>query len=193
MSFDSKLSFHALAAAFVLSACAPAPTNPAAAIKPTPSARPEASAEAPFALEAPMPKLVALAPKRVDLTGDLELSLAGRAQDGAFEVLEFAFPEGLGLRSAGSDEVHLDTPAMPYAFVAFGTNDARLWVRRPLADKSTTLRGDWYLGSRGTGEPGARQRFHAVITERKPDPSLVGRFTAQLLVKLEQSLSLIHI
>jgi hypothetical protein len=188
MFLDPKLRRHsstiitasrARGALFVfltLGACA-APPKPAAP-KVVAKAAPAASAEAPLPPEPALPVLASGSLPVENVPGTFELTLLGRAEDGAFEVLEYQLPDAFVVSTWGRPEVHLDGLQRPYAFLREDSRDKtpgaapmRLWVRRPVAEKKQELSGDCYTPA--YGDAGKHFRFHAAATESKVDPKLV--------------------
>ncbi|HEY1534101.1 MAG TPA: hypothetical protein VGF76_08780, partial [Polyangiaceae bacterium] len=82
------------------------------------------------------------------------------------------------------NEVHVDAPGMPYAFIAQGGEErgavlSRLWVRRPIDSKAQELKGDCYTpGNVGAGN---HYRWHAAAApNQKLDPKLAASWIEAL-------------
>jgi hypothetical protein len=131
-----------------------------------------------------MPTLTTLESQVNEVPDVQELSLLARGQDGAFELLEYALPVGFSVSPWDRNEVHIDAPGMPYAFIARGelergTVPSRLWVRRPIDSKGQELKGDCYTPGNVGG--GNHYRWHAAAAlKQKLDPKLSTSWIAAL-------------
>jgi hypothetical protein len=181
----------ALLVSLTVAACA-APPKPAAPNKAVAKAAPVASGEAPLPPEAALPVLASEALPAVDMPQTLELTLLNRAEDGAFELLEYKLPETFVASSSEQVAVHLTGSQRPYAFLKQDFRDKnpevspkRLWVRRPIAEKAQELSGDYYAPAM-YDEPGQHWRFHAAIAQAKPDPKLIQAWAFALAENFDQ-------
>ena len=168
----------ALLLILTLTACA-TPPKPAAPKKVAEKAAPASSAETPLPPEPALPVLTQGSQPAEDVPGTFELTLLGRAEDGAFEVLEYELPDGFVISNWVRAEVHLDGTQRPYAFLREDPRDKtpggsplRLWARRPIAEKAQELGGDCY--ALVYGNTGKHYRFHAAATPSKSDPKLIS-------------------
>jgi hypothetical protein len=172
-------------------ACA-TPQPPKTAKKAAAHAAPAPSADAPLPAEPAMPVLSSSRLPALEVPGTSELTLLARASDGDFELLEFQLPDDLLVSAWEQIVVHLDGAQRPYAFLrrdprdkAGGASPLRLWARRPLAEKSRELSGDFYTPAEYSG-PGKHLRFHASASEGKPDAKLVSAWAEALAQDFEQ-------
>jgi hypothetical protein len=189
-SARARLETRSALLAFALVACA-APPKPAAPKKTVAVAAPVASVDAPLPPEAAMPVLASGSLPAIEIPGTLELSLLARAEDGAFELLEYKLPEGIVL-GFGRNEVRIAGSQRPHAFFREDSRDKnpgaapwRLWVRRPIQEKGQELSGDSYAPA-AYGEPGKHQHFHAAGSMPKVDPKLVPAWAEALAQDFEQ-------
>ncbi len=127
----------------------------------------------------------------LDAPGTFELTLLARAEDGAFELLEYQLPAELTV-GWGHNEIALAGKQRPYAFYREDPRDKgpgaipiRLWVRRPISEKGQELSGDTYAPG-AYGEPGKHSRFHAAAATLKPDPKLIAAWAQAFELELGQ-------